>query len=148
MDLAELLQAVLKSMAEISSWERFWRRLLVSLRAWVQDHWRGDLSLAESFWINCFFVNLGAGIVLRRVVLSPAGMVLLGVFSVGISVWQLVGLWRSAQRNGKRQPFWSAVVKGWCVMNVAFFVMVLLAGLFGGFGGGSNLPAPSNFFGT
>ena len=81
---------------------------------------------------------------LRRVMFSPAGVVLLGVLSVGISVWQLVGLWRSAHKNGKKQPFWSAVVKGVCVMNVVFFLMVVLAGLFGSFGGGDiNLPVPN-----
>ena len=136
--------------------QRFLQRLGPALRAWVIDHWRGRLSLVESFWINCFFVNLGAGIVLRRLLLSPMGVVLFGVCSVGISVWQLVGLWRSAHRNDKRQPFWSAVVKGLCVMNVVFFVIVVLAGLFGGFfEGGINLPAalsvssrPSGFLET
>ena len=123
--------------------QRFLQRLGPALRAWVIDHWRGRLSLVESFWINCFFVNLGAGIVLRRLLLSPTGVVFFGVFSVGISVWQLVGLWRSAHRNDKKQPFWSAVVKGLCVMNVVIFVVVVLAVLFGNFGeGGINLDLP------
>lgn len=136
-------------MAEISFWERF----CVSLRAWLIDHWRGSLSLADSFWINCFFVNLGAGIILRQLKLSPMGIVLFGIFSMGISVWQLVGLWRSAKRNERGQPFWSSIVKGLCVLNVVFFgliVLLFVAGLFGGLEeGGFDLPIrrqPSSFF--
>lgn len=131
-------------MRKISPWQDAWQRLPRSLQAWVRDHWHGDLSLAESFWINIFFVNLGASIVWRYVILPFSGGVLWGIFSAGVSVWQLVGLWRSASKNGERQPLWSAVVKGLCVMNVVLFVVVLLVGLVGGFGeGGIDLPVPS-----
>ncbi len=119
------------------------QRLLESLNAWVIDHWYGRLSLGESFWINCFFVNLGAGIVLRRFTLASGGLMLLGIASLMISLWQLVGLWRSAQRNKDQQLFWSTVVRVLCVLNVAAFILITIVTLFSDVGIFANMPLGS-----
>lgn len=116
------------------------QRLLESLNAWIIDHWYGRLSLAESFWINCFFVNLGAGIILRRFAVSSSAIMLLGIASLVISLWQLVGLWRSAQRNKMQQPFWSPVVRALCIMNVVAFVLIAIATISDGAGIFANIP--------
>ena len=120
--------------------QRLFASLNASLNAWVIDHWYGRLSLGESFWINCFFVNLGAGIIVRRFTPASGGLILLGVVSLVVSLWQLVGLWRSARRNSERQAFWSTIVRGLCIINVIGFVFITLATVFGGFGLIENMP--------
>jgi hypothetical protein len=81
---------------------------------YISRHWRGDLSLPISYWINGFLLSitlyaLGAS----AVAASPWQLQLLGA-SLGmvgipvIAVWQLIGIYRSAK---PRVGFWPGVAR-------------------------------------
>lgn len=94
-------------------------------------HWRGDLSLPVSYWVNCVVLSLvvqGTLTLARGGVdltdwpqLLGAGMVLLWIAILLISVWQIVGTWRAAgsyrRRGGAR--LWAGATR----------VMLVLAAL-------------------
>jgi ATP-dependent protease ClpP protease subunit len=86
-------------------------------------HWRGDFSLAVSFWINVLLINLAISIFqVWLTKASPIENPVLGsqvtiiyVFMVLATVypWQIIGLWRSANRHIQEtnRRFWPGVVK-------------------------------------
>ncbi len=92
-------------------------------------HWRGELSLKRSFWINGLFLDFlfnsawalsgGPGLYIYLFFTSTAhsGMGSLGVqvayvsLSALFAVWQFVGIWRAAFRHIKEtgKKFWSII---------------------------------------
>jgi hypothetical protein len=77
-------------------------------RSYISRHWRGELPLAVSWWVNGFLVLaiiVAAEAALKWVDLTVAPRLLttvyagLGLFAVAASVWQLVGVWRSSGRT-------------------------------------------------
>lgn len=90
---------------------------------YLKKHWRGEYSLATSFWLNAFAINLVVqGI---RVWLTTseqiehpvlAARVSLGFAILAIGViypWQIVGLWRATTRHiaeGKKRH-WATLVQ-------------------------------------
>lgn len=90
----------------------------------VRRHWRGDYSLARSYWINVVVLslplNLGAraiGNAIDRVRFSPNAALVTSlaiIAAIGvIGTWQLVGVWRSANRTLARGQgaFWPNLAK-------------------------------------
>jgi GYF domain 2 len=88
-------------------------------------HWRGELSLPVSYWVNGFLGNVIAAIV---VVLLSQGMdfkkefrpeialvVITAIWAtiLIVSVWQTVGVWRSATNysNKNIRSYWGGVAK-------------------------------------
>jgi hypothetical protein len=76
---------------------------------YTKDHWQGNLSLCISFWVNGLFAALVVAVLATHAVdqiyqsdLSERAWLAatLAVFglSIAISVWALVGIWRSATR--------------------------------------------------
>jgi len=79
---------------------------------YIARHWRGDLSLPQAYWVNGFLLNM----LLTVVVLSSSAylentyspkasillLVLLPVIPLIIIPWQVVGIWKSANRHTKR----------------------------------------------
>ena len=95
-----------------------------SPRNYLVRHWRGEFSLAHAFWINevllslaCLLATSPLYFMLVRNPPSPTGLLLMGVpFMAGalaVTLWQGVGVWRSAryhrQRGGKSR--WVTVVR-------------------------------------
>lgn len=91
---------------------------------YLLQHWRGELSLAVSYWVNNFVVSLALGAAIGALSTtdalqsgSPRFAVawLTGAILVGLAVglWQLVGTWRSADKHTSRggRKFWSVAVK-------------------------------------
>jgi hypothetical protein len=89
--------------------------------SYLARHWRGELSLAQSFWVNGVLVSsiysallvvpVDTYITYAPRLVATAIMVLLLV-SIPLTIWQSVGAWRSASapaRNGRR--FWARVVQ-------------------------------------
>jgi hypothetical protein len=89
---------------------------------YLRDHWRGHHSLARSFWLNGLAANLAAVVVLVAMTLviagparnSPPAMLagLVGMWAVAllVTVWQVVGTWRSAVRHvqeGQGSRLWA-----------------------------------------
>ena len=82
-------------------------------RSYIARHWRGELPLAISYWVNgllLFASVIAAETALAWVDITAAPQLLtglyagLGLFAVSASVWQLVGVWRSAGRTRCRSP--------------------------------------------
>ncbi len=92
--------------------------------SYIRRHWRGELTLARSFWVNVVLVNLGSVAVafwLKEngpdwdpVELARASLAVLAAQLFLLTPWQVVGCWRSATRRadetGKRLG--GALVKG------------------------------------
>jgi hypothetical protein len=86
---------------------------------YITDHWNGKLPLWKAYWINNFlalFVTvavaffLGMTFALILPPLPPKVYSIMGVILVGlpISIWVLVGIWRSASLWTTNNPrkFW------------------------------------------
>jgi hypothetical protein len=101
--------------------------------SWIGRHWRGELSLARSYWINCFLVLfvmwqaenvvrglLHDGLYRYEVLFELAAYLLL----LPLATWQLVGIWRAAR--GKR--FWGFLARALVAVNVVGFPVILFVG--------------------
>ena len=98
---------------------------------YIRTHWRGEYSLAHSFWINGFLITLlvrGADAVFAEMIESFLQKPSYGSLAIimsevvvlfGITIWQLVGIWRSAQnhkaRTGRRA--WANIAMVWVVFG-------------------------------
>ena len=100
---------------------------------YIIRHWRGDLPLAVSYWLNGLLLTVAitvASAILQLWDIADAPRLIsasfatLTLFAIAGSVWQLVGIWRSANRaidahGSKRESaFWAqaakiATVIGW-----------------------------------
>ena len=102
---------------------------------YIVRHWRGDLPLAVSYWLNGLLLT--AAIAVASAVLSSwditvaprllsASYAGLTLFAIAGSVWQLVGIWRSANRaieahrSKGESAFWAGAAQfatgfGWSV---------------------------------
>jgi len=90
---------------------------------YIVKHWKGNLSLSISFWVNIVGVNLLSRILLgwlmesspieHPVTASQLTVLFYFVLFFLIYPWQGVGLWRSADKyfNRTGKIFWPAIVK-------------------------------------
>jgi ATP-dependent protease ClpP protease subunit len=78
---------------------------------YLKAHWRGDLSLARSYWINGIafnvVLNVGAAALGSALTGQSVDHVLfltpiLVVLVISLALWQLVGIWRSASRSSEQ----------------------------------------------
>jgi hypothetical protein len=101
----------------------------------IVRHWRGEYKLWVSYWIVVFVGNLAAAIVIGIIVAAvrlKGGFYPLGIFAaltaiwscaLVVSVWQFVGVWRSARRYKRerraagRFAFWGYVAQAMCVLG-------------------------------
>ena len=88
-------------------------------------HWRGELSLARSYWMNVFGVSLLAMALLSLlpradIPLRPLAAIILGSFlALGvITVWQVVGFYRSLREHMRSGESAAGTVWGWIGMVV------------------------------
>lgn len=105
--------------------------------SYILRHWRGDLSLPVAYWVNAVFISVLIPILLSFLVswaeqagssiqLTSAAMMLILMLNVIVTIWAIVGTWRSADRHIERggRGIWEAIAK---------FLMLLSAfRLFGG----------------
>ena len=108
-------------------------------RNFIARHWRGELSLPVSYWLVNFAVNVGAAVAVFALATTftpnegyePAGILAFvattwAVLTV-LAVWQVVGLWRSADRNAdeqfkaRRSAFWARAAQVMAVIGVLQF---------------------------
>jgi hypothetical protein len=109
----------------------------------IAKNWRGEFSLGTTYWLFGFLGNLFSGILAIAVVAafqSDTGYQPRAIFAsilivwmgiVIVSIWQTVGIWRSANRHiaartllGKKSP-WAGLAK-----IAVFFGVLRLAGTF------------------
>lgn len=103
----------------------------------VVRHWRGELPLWVSYWIFGFLGNIAAAVFVAAVgaALSRSGgynpakilgtIVLLWLGLGLVSVWQLVGIWRSADRHVSRKgsKIWAGLAKTAVVLGILRIVV-------------------------
>lgn len=93
-------------------------------------HWRGDLSLPISYWVNGIIaymaLALAAGLTAGLTTaddlrLVSVGVILLYFAALAISVWQIVGTWRSASNHTERggTAFWAVVARIILILSAA-----------------------------
>jgi hypothetical protein len=123
----------------------------------IAMNWRGEFSLATSYWLFGFLANLLAGALAAAIVAAfqsnegfhPttifASILLVWLVIAGIAIWQSVGVWRSANRHinarallGKKSP-WAGLAKIAVIVGV-----VRLAGTFLSSGGTSTAGSGTN----
>src|ERR1700761_3082801 len=106
---------------------------------YISRHWRGELSLPLSYWINGFLLSLTLYVLsASALAASPWQLQLFGA-SLGIvgipivAIWQLVGTYRAAKL---RVGFWPAIARlcvgfGWLrlISYVAGLVASVNSGL-------------------
>lgn len=71
-------------------------------RRYVAKHWRGELPLVQSFWMNLVGSNLLSAIVILMVEPWPLLALPVFFFTFAIWLWAVVGVWRSADAYSKR----------------------------------------------
>lgn len=92
-------------------------------------HWRGDLSLGISYWANgllgTFLVLFAANLLVQTqhiIGLQLLAVLSLGVYAIALAatLWQLVGIWRSASKHVSRGGYsgWATAAKVAVVFGV------------------------------
>lgn len=114
--------------------------MLRTLANYPRDHWRGELSLAVTWWVNCVAVGLVVGfgwpyLALALDLLDPdsaaafTALALLQGTAVGlVPLWQLVGLWRSAARQVRADGKPSRWTRGRLGQVAGVFFLLFVAG--------------------
>ncbi len=106
--------------------------------SYIRKHWRGELSLAVSYWINFFLLGVIVGLfrtllldseMIENPVIATRVTIIFSAFSILIIYpWQIIGLWRSCtnhmQKSGKR--FWARTAQVVVVLGI-FGTLVNLA---------------------
>jgi len=101
---------------------------------YIAKHWRGQLSLPVSFWLNSLLASLIAFLIVAAINASIAGsldpvLVLLAIVSMycilmTITVWQVTGTWRAAENYKKRTGRWGWTVAAQIAVIVVVFQLV------------------------
>jgi hypothetical protein len=95
--------------------------------SYIARHWRGELSLAKSFWLNGFVIGfisrvLFSGLLTASQFLGSANVVVpvffaLQALNILVVVWILVGIWRAASNYAGRR-LWAILAKIVVVIGV------------------------------
>src|SRR5262249_31579159 len=93
--------------------------------SYLLRHWRGELSLPISYWVNGGLVAVGMNIIATLVEASgSAGAAVLYLAAlIPVSIWQIVGIWRSADR---RRDGWATAAKVFTAIGVIFGILALI----------------------
>jgi len=98
--------------------------------SYIGRHWRGNLPLSQSYWLNGFLSNLilmGMGIAFfalektgRSLRIIAVGFLLYIVLFLLTRVWAMVGVWRSAGRHAARggSAGWGTVARVVVVLSL------------------------------
>jgi GYF domain 2 len=92
-------------------------------------HWRGDLSLPASYWVNGVLASLvlaTVGVAVAAFVdfssaprISSAAILALWFVALLFIAWQVIGVWRSAGKHGSRggSPLWASAARAAVVLG-------------------------------
>ena len=94
-------------------------------------HWRGDYSLGFSYWVIGSLLTVIV-VAITTTIGSNSGLPELGARASGtailvfyglvatLTLWQLVGIWRSADKHSQRggKAFWAGIAKGMVVLGL------------------------------
>jgi hypothetical protein len=101
---------------------------------YIIRHWRGDLSLGISYWFNTAFltviIQILASTVITQIATTSLSVTYSALFNliwmlfiIALSVWQLVGLWRSANKHVSRGG-----VGSWAILAKTAVIIWVLSG--------------------
>jgi hypothetical protein len=80
---------------------------------YLKRHWCGELSLAQSFWVNYILLNLAFNLLphpdFYKPTWTPSARLLYYGMRVVVYIWQLVGCWRTASREESGYG-WAAMI--------------------------------------
>src|SRR5262245_16559435 len=103
-------------------------------RGYFARHWRGELSLGKSFWLNGFLIGLISRAIftilltacqfLGSVPAIIAAFIVIEAFNILVVVWILVGIWRAAT-NHQGRKFWAVVAKIMVVIGAIGGVVIV-----------------------
>jgi hypothetical protein len=102
-------------------------------RSWIGRHWRGELGLAEAYWLNGILCNVAVfGVVWLAREAGVDGPDWPGVFRLAVWVffvaaeaWFAVGVWRAAGRYAGPR-FWAyaaRLVVGLCFLLILWRIV-------------------------
>jgi hypothetical protein len=96
----------------------------ISRANYMIRHWRGELSLTVSFWINLCLLSLGyvllAGLFFEYPNLWPKNYIAFcilvytaAILGLAMPFWQMVGVWRSAKKltDSGGPQFWARLAQ-------------------------------------
>lgn len=93
---------------------------------YLSRHWRGELSLGRTYWMNCFGVSMAMGAITALLfeslpesmhLRSRAILVLSGFLgAVTVQVWQIVGLYRATRTYSRDGGRVSVAIWGWIAL--------------------------------
>lgn len=97
--------------------------------SWIARHWRGDLSLGISFWVNGTLVGLLLSFLDHLTTpLAEKGdpsvaLAYLAAFYlvfIIVQLWRIIGIWRSAQKHVSRggRSFWAIAAQITIIINL------------------------------
>ena len=100
------------------------------------QHWKGEHSLARSYWLNYvaigFIFQLAAAFYPDKIVSNTVYQLYIFIFfsflGLTVIIWQIVGVWRSANRHIQKtkRKFWAVTAKGIMILGVVSFMYMLL----------------------
>lgn len=111
---------------------------------YIVRHWRGELSLAKSFWINCiilsvvyggvFYGMLYAASTLESAILSMIAVLGYWLIYAPLGIWQVVGTWRAARRyrelkNLPKLPWYKVTFKPRWDRGAQYFLIMMTFGM-------------------
>lgn len=97
---------------------------------WIKRHWRGDLPLGVSYWLNGLIVYIGlyatafaiAGAIsqIKSPYTGAAYLITFWLVAFALQIWLWVGIWRSANRHIERtgRRFWASLAKVMVALGV------------------------------
>ena len=103
--------------------------------SYIARHWRGELSLPQSYWVNGFLIGLPFNLYFRAIDAafeenapnSPSTYVFMVLVPLAaylpLAVWQGVGIWRSASHPiAEGKPGWAGVARLVVLFNAAVLI--------------------------
>jgi hypothetical protein len=103
---------------------------------YIKRHWRGDLSLSLSYWINGWLLGIACIVGTVPIFEHPSpsteyaiGLLIVIVLGCTIEVWQLIGIWRSASKHTERggRKIWASLARVGVIFGWANFVRGIFA---------------------
>jgi hypothetical protein len=101
----------------------------------MSHHWRGELSLARSYW----FVGVGVTVLMSLgfnliALLKDQGLMAAAAFAaLYVTVWQSVGIWRSAGNHIRKGGnwFWAYAARLQVILGALFITAaaIFIAGM-------------------
>jgi hypothetical protein len=107
---------------------------------YINAHWRGELSLARSYWVNVALLNLLLWISLTQLIPSINNSdhitLLFSMIAIHFSmsiifIWQVCGTWRSASKyvNKKNGVMWAYVAKLMMILLASQSILGVIKGV-------------------